>query len=109
MVGDVITQKEKKNKLNNKSIKLNIMLNFLSKKIEVKKVNKAAEIEQKSELAISVFKSTLDSLISINEDVETEITNKDLEIDTIKAEINILVVRQVKNKNFINKLNEFFQ
>lgn len=83
------------------------MTNLFSSKPKV--IDKIVYLEEKSEAAISVFKSTLDSLNFINNEVELEINNKQDAIVNIKKEISILADRQVKNKKFVSKLQEFFE
>ena len=52
-------------------------------------ISKITEIENKSEEAISIFKTTLDSLIALESDVLTEVNNKEVQIDAIKAEMAV--------------------
>ena len=72
-------------------------------------VNKIQEIEEKSEAAIAVFKTTLESLTELESDVLTEVHNKEGQIAAIKAEIEMLNERKTKNSKFVNKLKEFFE
>lgn len=67
------------------------------------------QLEVRSEAAISIFKNTLDSLSDINSEIGEEISAKEAAIKAIKDDINILSSRDVKNRNFISKLNEFFE
>jgi len=72
-------------------------------------ITPSQKIEIKSESAISVFKTTLSSLLEIDDDVQVEIKAKEDAISDINSEINSLKERKVKNDKFINKLKEFFE
>lgn len=73
------------------------------------KISKMEEIEQRSEGAIAVFKSTLETLVDIESDVSQEIESKKAEIHSIEAKIISLNERKAKNDKFVNKLKEFFE
>lgn len=73
------------------------------------KMNVIEDIQQRSEAAISIFKSTLETLKKIELEASSEIDKKEEQINYIKQEISTLQTAQVSNRKFINKLNEFFE
>lgn len=73
------------------------------------KLSKTQLLDQKSENAIFVFKSTLNSLLEVEKELIEEVEYQEEKIKEINLEIKKLENRQQTNNKFINKLKEFFE
>lgn len=72
------------------------------------KLSRSQILENKSEAAIAVFNNTLNTLVDLEEDVDSQIEEKQSDIRFMEVEIENLERRKAKNGKFITKLKEFF-
>ena len=70
------------------------------------KKNKIQELSARSFDALGVFRKTLTSLTSINEEIGSELTLREEQIAVLKSEQQTLTDTQVENTKFINKIQD---
>jgi len=70
-------------------------------------VSAVARLKSKSSSAIAVFKTTVDSLVSVNDEIITELDAVEEKMRVLKDTKLELSAQAKENEGFINKINEF--
>ena len=71
------------------------------------KESKLEQLKQKSAGAIVVFKTTVQSLKSVNDEIVGELDSVEVELAKLKETKIALSAQAKENEGFVNKINEF--
>lgn len=71
--------------------------------------NKLSELKKRSEKAINIFQSTIDSLSKTNEEIFLERLSKIEQIKALQAESQALLGLENTNTKVIDKIQEFLK
>ena len=69
--------------------------------------NKVANLQKKSESALSVFRRTISDLSFVNEEINEEQEVRKQKIKDLETEHELLETQRAENATFISKIGEF--
>lgn len=71
--------------------------------------DKVEKLQKKSESVISVFTKTVNELVQVDNEIDTEIGKRQQEITELQAEVDALTVTKSKNESVVNRIKAFFE